>query len=211
MCTGSCEFKAAAKCMGTCHGSCHVNQGDAQCKGSVQCSGKCDAQCSGGCQGDFDPPSAMASCDATADCQAQAKAQAKASLECTPPRLDLDYGFKAGVKADAQATFIARLGELKVRAGAIVQGAGKMTALINGKVDGKVVFAPSPVEELTASLSGFASAKGIASFKEIPPGRLGCVVPAFIEAGTDLAAVVSSTAATIAAQGKFVAYITTGK
>ncbi|HEX4338922.1 MAG TPA: hypothetical protein VH062_23610 [Polyangiaceae bacterium] len=209
MCTGSCEFKAAAKCMGTCHGSCHVNQGSAQCTGSVQCSGKCDAQCSGGCQGDFEPPSASASCDASAKCQAQAKAQAKASLQCQPPRLDLDYGFKAGVKASAQADFVARLGVLKVRAGAIVQGAARMTALVTGKVDGNVVFSPSPVDDLTASIKGFASADAIAHL-DIPAGRLGCVVPAFVEAGTDIGNIASTTADTISAQAKFVGYITTG-
>lgn len=210
MCSGSCELKAAAKCMGTCHGSCHVNQGSAQCKGDVQCSGKCDADCSGSCEGSFEPPSASASCDASAKCQAQAKAQAKASLECQPPRLDINYGFKAGVKADAQAEFTARLGQLKVRAAAIVQGAGKMSALVTGKVDGKVVFDPSPVAELTASLKGFADAKAIADF-DIPKGRLLCVVPAFVEAGTALGDIAKSTADTVSAQAKFVAYITTGK
>jgi hypothetical protein len=186
-----------------------VNQGSAQCKGSVQCNGKCDAQCSGGCQGDFDPPSASASCDASAKCQAQAKAQAKASLQCQPPRLDLDYGFKAGLKGSAQADFIARLGELKVRAGAIVQGAAHMTALVTGKVDGNVVFSPSPVDDLVASVKGFASADAVAKL-DIAPGRLGCVPKAFVEAGTDLSNIASSTADTIAAQAKFVTYITTG-
>jgi modification target Cys-rich repeat protein len=209
-CEGSCELKAAAKCTGTCHGSCHVDQGSAQCKGSVQCSGKCDADCSGSCEGSFEPPSASASCDASADCQAQAKAQAKASLECQPPRLDINYGFKAGVKADAQAEFTARLAQLKVRAGAIVQGAAKMTALVTGKVDGKVVFDPSPVAELTASLKGFANADAVAKF-DIPKGRLLCVVPAFIEAGKALGDVATTTGNTVSAQAKFVTYITTGK
>jgi hypothetical protein len=209
MCTGSCELKAAAKCTGTCHGSCHVNQGSAQCMGNVQCSGSCDAQCSGGCQGDFDPPSASASCMASADCQAQAKAQAKASLTCQPPRLDIAYNFSAGVSAAAQADFVARLGQLKVRAAAIVQGAARMSALVTGKVDGQVVFNPSPVAELTTSIQGFAKADAVAHL-DIPVGRLPCVVPAFVEAGQDLAKVASSTADTISAQAKFVGYITTG-
>jgi hypothetical protein len=209
MCTGSCEFKAAAKCTGTCHGSCHVNQGSAQCTGNVQCSGSCDAQCSGGCQGDFDPPSASASCMATADCQAQAKAQAKASLTCQPPRLDITYGFKAGVKASAQADFVARLGQLKVRAGAIVQGAARMTALVTGKVDGQVVFMTSPVDDLIASVKGFATPDAVAHLN-IPLGRIGCVPKAFVEAGTILSGVASSTADTISAQAKFVGYVTTG-
>ena len=209
MCQGSCELKAAGKCTGTCHGSCHVNQGSAQCKGDVQCSGKCDAQCSGGCQGDFDPPSASASCDATAKCQAQAKAQAKANIACQPPRLDIAYGFKAGVNASAQADFVARLGQLKVRAAAIVQGAARMTALVTGKVDGQVVFDPSPVADITNSVKGFFNADAIAKF-DVPLGRVSCVVPAFKEAADDLGKVASSTADTISAQAKFVGYITTG-
>jgi hypothetical protein len=208
-CMGSCEFKAAGKCMGTCHGSCHVNQGSAQCMGNVQCSGSCDAQCSGGCQGDFDPPSASVNCMASADCQAQAKAQAKASLTCQPPRLDIGYNFNAGVSAGAQADFVARLAQLKVRAAAIVQGAARMSALVSGKVDGQVVFNPSPVADLTASIQTLVSGDTIANL-HIPVGRFPCVLPAFMEAVTDLGKIGSSTADTISAQAKFVAYITTG-
>lgn len=209
MCTGSCDLKAAGKCTGTCHGSCHVNQGDAQCMGSVQCNGSCDAQCSGGCQGDFDPPSAHVNCNASADCQAQAKAQAKASLTCQPPRLDIAYNFNAGVSASAQADFVARLDQVKVRAAAIVQGAARMSALVTGKVDGQVVFDPSPVDDITNSVKGFFSADAFANLK-IPLGRLDCVVPAFKEAADDLASVATGTADTITAQAKFVTYITTG-
>jgi hypothetical protein len=207
-CSGSCEFKAgaSAKCAGTCHGKCTVNQGDAQCKGDVQCSGSCDAECSGGCEGKFEPPSASADCKASADCQAQASAQAKASLECTPPSFNVDYNFKAGVKADAQATFAAHLVELKARGAAIVQGSAKLTALIDGKVNGKAVFTPSPLEELKGSISGLVKA----DFSAIPKGRLVCVVPAFQEAGKALASAGSELAATATAQGKFVAFITTG-
>jgi hypothetical protein len=209
MCMGSCEFKGQADCKGTCHGSCHVNQGDAQCTGSVQCSGSCDADCSGSCQGDFEPPSASANCDASAKCTAQAKAQAKASLECTPPRLDVTYGFKAGLTASAQADFTARLAELKVRAGAIVQGSARLTALINGKVDGKVVFDPAPLDELKTSVQGFVSADAVAKL-DIAPGRLLCVPKAFGEAVTAIGDVAGSVGDTITAQGKFVAAITGG-
>lgn len=209
MCSGTCELKAAAKCTGTCHGSCHVNQGSAQCTAMASCSGSCDASCTGSCQGDFDPPSASANCKASADCQAQAKAQAKASLKCQPPRLDLDYGFSANGKASAQADFVARLGQLKVRAAAIIQGSARLSALVTGKVDGQVVFSPSPVDDLIASVKGFATADAVANF-HIPAGRLLCVPDAFVAAGTALANVASSTKDTITAQGKFVAFITTG-
>lgn len=206
-CQGSCELKAAAKCTGTCHGKCTVEQTDPQCTGKVECNGSCDAQCSGGCQGSVTPPSASGSCDASAKCNAQASAQANASLQCSPPSLDLSYSFKAGVAADAQATFLARLGELKTRGVAIVQGAARLSALVNGKVDGKVVFQTPPLEQLKTSLQGFASADAIANFK-IPPGRLPCVVPAFTAAVTGLGDVATGVAGTLSAQAKFVAYIT---
>jgi hypothetical protein len=208
-CSGSCELKAAAKCTGTCHGSCTVDQGTAQCTADAECNGKCDADCSGGCQGSVTPPSASASCDASAKCNAQASAQANASLKCTPPSLDLSYGFKAGVAASAQANFVARLGEFKARGAAIVQGAARLSMLVDGKIDGKVVLTPSPLASLKTSLQGFASADAIGSF-DIPPGRLICVVPAFTAAVTGLGEVATGVAGTISAQAKFVSYATTG-
>ncbi len=208
-CTGSCELNTAGKCTGTCHGRCHVNQDSPQCTGAVQCSGKCDAQCSGGCQGDFEPPSASAMCAATAKCQAQAKAQAKAALACRPPRLDVAWAFKADANVADRAEFVARLGQLKVRAAAIVEGTARMSALVTGKVDGQVVFDPPPLTELAATLKGLAIADVIAKL-DIPAQRLVCVVPAFAEAATVLAHVGSTTLDTINAQAKFVSYITTG-
>ena len=208
-CQGSCELKAAAKCTGTCHGSCTVEQGSAQCTAEAECNGSCDAECSGGCQGSVTPPSASASCDASAKCNAQASAQANASLKCTPPSLDLSYGFQANVNAAGQANFVARLGEFKARGAAIVQGAARLTALVDGKIDGKVVINPSPLASLKASLQGFASADAIADFN-IPAGRLICVVPAFTAAVSGLGEVATGVAGTISAQAKFVSYATTG-
>jgi modification target Cys-rich repeat protein len=208
-CAGSCELKAPAKCTGTCHGRCRVNQDSAQCTGDAQCSGKCDAQCSGGCQGDFDPPSASVSCEASVKCRVQARAQAKAALKCQPARLDLDYAFKTGATAADQAEFVVRLGQLKVRAAAIVNGAARLSAVVTGKVDGQVVFDPPPLAELADTLRGFSSADAIARL-DIPVGRLVCIVPAFVQAGTALGKLGSSTLDTINAQAKFVSYITTG-
>jgi hypothetical protein len=208
-CAGSCELKAAAKCTGTCHGSCVVEQGSAQCTAEAECKGSCSADCSGGCTGKVTPPSASASCDASAKCNAQASAQGNASLKCSPPSLDLSYGFKAGVNAAAQASFVARLGEFKARGTAIVQGAARLTALVDGKIDGKVVINPSPLAELKASVQGFASLDAIGSF-DIPPGRLDCVVPAFAKAVTGLGEVATGVAGTISAQAKVVTLVTTG-
>jgi len=121
--------------------------------------------------------------------------------------LDLSYGFKAGVTANAQASFVARLGEFKARGAAIVQGAARLTALVDGKIDGKVVINPSPLAQIKGSLEGFASADAIGSFN-IPPGRLPCVVPAFTAAVSGLGTVATGVAGTISAQAKFVGYIT---
>jgi hypothetical protein len=209
-CNGTCEFSAKAECKGTCHGSCYVEQGSAQCTGDIECSGKCDAQCSGSCQGDFTPPSASAECEASAKCEAQAKANAQANLECTPPSLDIGYKFKAGVDAAAQAGFMARLGELKVRGAAILQGSARLSALIDGKVDGQTVFAPSPMAQLTTSLKGFTNVNAFADL-DIPAGRLGCVVPAFEDAITALVDVGTSVTATIEAQASIATFLTTGK
>ena len=211
MCDGSCEFKAAASCSGKCNGKCLVNQGDAQCMGEVSCRGTCMGECKGSCTGKATPPSASASCDASADCQAQASAQASADIQCTPPSLDLQYAFAAGVNAEAQGQFLARIGELKVRGVAILQGFARLGALVTGEVDGKVVFDPSPVVEITGALQGVISA-GVEGdlFANVPKGRLLCVIPAFNEAVKALGSVVSETKGTLEAQASFAAFITTG-
>jgi hypothetical protein len=210
-CKGSCELNAGASCTGTCHGSCTV-KAEADCPGGkVTCSGSCDGQCSGSCTGTATPPSASANCDASADCQASASAQANANLTCTPPSLKLDYSFKADVKADAQASFLARLSELRVRGAAMIQGFAKYSALFDGKIDGEVVIKPSPVASLVTSIQGFASLNASADIlKDIPPGRIGCVVPAFNEAATELSGLVSGAKDSIAAQAKFAAAFTGG-
>ena len=211
MCTGTCEFKAAASCKGTCHGSCLVNQGDAQCTGEVSCRGTCMGSCTGECTGKATPPSASASCDASANCEAQASAQASANVDCTPPGLDIQYAFSAGVDATAQGEFIAKLGVLKVRGIAILQGFARLGALVTGEVDGKVVFDPSPVVEITGALNAVVSA-GVEGdlFADVPKGRLLCVIPAMGEAVTALKGVATETKGTLEAQASFAAFITSG-
>jgi hypothetical protein len=134
---------------------------------------------------------ASGSCEASADCQAQASAQANASIECTPPSIALSYSFAADVDAEAQADFIANLGELKVRGGAILQGFTKYELLIKGKTDasGKVIV-KSPVAELTASVQGLVDgAADIAA--DVPVFRLTCAIDAFGEAAAALGSVAS--------------------
>lgn len=205
-CQGTCEFSGKATCTGTCNGTCYVDQGSVQCTGGVECAGTCDAECTGSCEGDFKPPSASANCSATAECEAQASAQAKASLECTPPRLDIAYTFAAN--AD-QAGFTARLAELRVRGTAILQGAARLSALVTGQVEGKAVFSPAPVVQITTSISGFVSG-GVDGFAnlDIPKGRLVCVVPAFEEAAVILGGIATRMQGTIDAQVKFAAVLT---
>lgn len=211
MCSGSCEFKAAASCAGKCNGKCLVNQGDAQCTGEVSCRGTCMGECKGSCTGKATPPSASASCDASADCQAQASAQASADIQCTPPSIDLQYAFAANVDAEAQGKFLAKIGELKVRGIAILQGFARLGALVTGEVDGKVVFDPSPVVEITGALQGVISA-GVEGdlFANVPKGRLLCVIPALQEAVKALGSVATETKGTLEAQASFAAFITTG-
>jgi hypothetical protein len=209
MCMGTCEIAAEASCTGTCHGTCKVDQGSAQCTGEVECRGSCDAECSGSCEGNFEPPSASADCEASADCSAQAKAQAQASVECTPPSIDIDIEFQGGISATAQAEFLARLGELKVRGAAILQGFARLQALVTGEVNGEVVFDPSPVVAVTGEMEGLISA-GVEGDFEIPAGRIACVIPAFEEAVDTLATVGTEATATLEAQASFAAVFTGG-
>ena len=208
MCSGTCEIAAEASCSGTCHGTCKVDQGSAQCTAEASCSGSCSAECSGSCEGDFKPPSASADCDASADCEAQASAQANASVECTPPSLEFDFAFNGGIDAAAQAAFIARLRELKIRGIAILQGAANLEVLLTGKVDGAVVFEVSPVAQLTGSIEGLISA-GFDGGLDIPLGRLPCVLPAFQDSAEALGDITTGFTGTISAQADFAAFITT--
>lgn len=210
MCKGTCQLSAAAECGGTCNGKCLVEQGSAQCTGEVSCRGSCNAECSGSCSGKATPPSASANCDASADCNAQASAQASASLECTPPSIDISYGFKADLDANLKAGFLARIGELKVRGVAIVQGFAKLGALVTGEVNGEVVFNPSPLVEITGSIQGIVDA-GISGDLNIAAGRLPCVIPALQEAISVLGKIGGEVGGTLSGQAKFATFITTGK
>jgi len=213
MCSGSCELKAAATCEGTCSGSCLVEPGSVSCTAEAECRGSCEGSCKGSCTGKATPPSASADCDASAKCEGQASAQASASLECTPPSLDLQYSFSADLMANvnAQGAFLYRIGQLRVRAAAILQGTARLSALITGEIDGKLVFDPPPVAQITASLNGVVSA-GVEGelFANVPKGRLLCVIPALQEAVKALASVGTEATGTIEAQVMFGTVLTGG-
>lgn len=211
MCTGTCELNAAAECKGKCSGSCVV-EAMAECEGEApKCEGKCEGSCKGSCTGTATPPSASASCDASADCKAQAKAQASANLECTPPKFDVGFEFKAGASADAQAAFGAKLKVLEARGVAILQGFTKYKALIDGEVNGEVVFDPSPVALVTAELKSVVNA-GIDGklIAELPKGRIACALPALTASGEMLVDIGTTAKTNLVAQGKFVTAITGG-
>jgi hypothetical protein len=211
MCKGTCELDVAAECSGKCSGKCLANPGSASCTADATCRGSCSAECKGSCEGNFRPPSVSANCEAEADCQASASAEANASLECTPPQLKVDYAFAANLSAnaDAQAKFTARIGELKLKGLAIVQGSARYEALLTGKVEGRTVFEPSPLAGLTASVTAMAKPSGYANF-DIPAGKVACVVTAVAEAGRITNTLVSGTTASLKNQKDFVAAFSGG-
>ena len=85
------------------------------------------------------------------------------------------------MSASDQADFIAHLGELKVRGGAILQGFTKFDLIINGNAKAGV---NSPVLDLTASVvEALASASG-SIVADIPVFRLNCALDAFADAGS---------------------------
>jgi modification target Cys-rich repeat protein len=206
MCSGTCELAAKASCQGTCNGTCYVEQGSAQCTAEAECSGSCSGSCSGECKGSATPPSASADCEASAECNAQASAQAEANVECTPPSLDWEFEFEGGVSAEAQAAFIARLGELRVRGAAIILGLARASALITGSFEGEVIFEPAPVINLGAQIQLLIDA-GIKGEFDVPAGKLTCVVPALEEAIAILGDASTEFTGSIAVQAQFVATI----
>lgn len=205
-CMGACELTAKAMCNGTCHGKCYATVMPPECMGEVGCSGTCMGQCSGSCEGTARPPSASADCDASAECEAQASAQAEANVKCTPPTLDWQFSFNAGVDADAQAAFVARVGELRARGAAIIQGFVRAKALIDGEVDGMVVFDPPPIANLVAKFNALVDA-GVKGEFDIAPGRITCVIPAIQDSIMVLGDVTGEFGGSIVLQGQLVAQV----
>ncbi len=121
-CSGKCktEFAAEATCGGTCEGECTVTKPSGGCEGGIKasCEAKAGAsiKCDAKCTGEFEPPTAKA------DCQASAKANASVNVQCTPPRIAVNYRLKAGAGVDvaAQAKFVAGLKNLQVRLPALL-------------------------------------------------------------------------------------------
>lgn len=126
-CKGTCEVQlmAAATCEGTCRGECTVKAPEGGCTGAAhaECKAKANGpkvKCGGRCEGKVDPPSAEV------QCKASAKAKAQLNVQCTPPKLELAYRFKAGLSEAARADFQADLDTLvNVRLPALLQASAR--------------------------------------------------------------------------------------
>lgn len=181
-CTGTCTMDGTAKCQGTCMGSTDDGgncDGECQLSAGATCNGSCEGECKGECE--YTPPSgeceagAQVKCEASAsasvecegkcegeveppmvkaECQASAKAEAELNAECTPPKLDVQFEFAAGIDASAQAEFEAFLSVFVDAYGEILAEVGRADIVVEagadlvGAAEGAVTGA---VEELSVN------------------------------------------------------------
>jgi hypothetical protein len=145
-CQGTCEMGAKGTCSGQCKGECEYTPPSGMCEvgASLRCeaSAMATVECSGKCDGEVTPP------EASAECEASAKAEASVSVECTPPKLALEYQFAANASANAQANFegfltgfTASFGKIaaEIGRGEVLLAAGAdLTAAASGAVSGAV-------------------------------------------------------------------------
>ena len=134
-CTGECRLEAGGTCEGRCEGSCEYTPASGGCEAGA--TAKCDAsvsadvQCQGGCEGEVTAP------EVSVECQTAVEAKASATLECTPPSVQVEYQFAAGIDADAQADFKVLMEEVKARYGAMLAvnaKAGRLNATADSLV-----------------------------------------------------------------------------
>ena len=203
MCKGSCKAvaKADVACEGKCEGECTAKAGGAMCEGSARASckamGSVMAECHGRCDGEVEPPKA------SAECEASAKAEAKVNVECTPPRVEINYTLKADLEAGAKAKFEAGLRNLEVRLPALlaslkkasfVADAGKgLAADATGAVKGGVNAA---IDEVGAK-GNFKVVFGL----QCALGELGAVKNAIADSSENLSSSVSAAGKVTAALG----------
>lgn len=134
-CNGSCEMSAGAKCNGKCEGSCEYTapKGGCEADAVVRCQAKADVKmevdCKGKCEGSITPPKMKA------ECEASVKAQARADVQCTPPRLDIDYSFKASIGDKDRAEFRALLNVLRIRFAAMLALDAKAAQVVKAATD----------------------------------------------------------------------------
>lgn len=196
-CKGSCEMKAGASCSGKCEGECTYTPPSGGCEANarVECKAKAGlkAECSGRCDAEVEPP------EVKAECEASVKAEASCNMECTPPQLQVDWQWAAGVQADvnAQAQFRAWLEGFK----------GNLSVLLAAKAKAKFVADAGAslgtaatgafkgaIDKLTADADALAIIRIGCALKEAP--KAGTMVK---EAATTLSASVSDAASVVGA------------
>lgn len=122
-CEGTCELSVAAMCEGSCEGTCTATPPSGMCEAgaTAKCQGSAEASvaCEGKCEGKATPPNVKAECDATVE------AKASASIECTPPSVQIDYQFAAGLDAEGQAQFKAWLTGFRKNLGIMIAANAK--------------------------------------------------------------------------------------
>ena len=180
MCTGKCEVELAAeaKCEGSCKGECTVTKPSGGCEGGIRAECKAEANamvmCEGRCDGEITPPKA------SAECEASVKAEAKMNVQCTPPRLAINYKLKAAAGAElmAQARFVAAVENLKVRLPSLLAKIKRASVVIDAGAD--LTGAADGAIKGAAMAAGDANARvaiGLAcAIKEVP--KVGAAVAA---------------------------------
>jgi hypothetical protein len=125
--------------------------------------------------------------------------------------LDLGYTLNANMDVAAKAAFTAKMSALKAEGAVMLKSFTKLRALIDGQIDGQVVFDPAPLVAISTQLSGMVQAGATGSlFADIPKARLICVIPAMSESVTLLGNITSNAGASIQAKAGFVTFLTTG-
>lgn len=183
-CQGECKLEAGGECGGKCEGSCEYTPASGSCEANA--TAKCEAsaeaniECEGSCEGEVKPP------EASAECKAAVEAQASASIECTPPSLDVEFQFKAGLEGDVKAEFKAWLEGFKARFSAMVALNAKLVGP-SAEADGGLQVA---ISGLGAAASGAVTdavklaAEGDVSLKE--GVGLGCALDELKNVGSAL-------------------------
>src|SRR5690606_18083898 len=176
MCEGSCELAAGGSCEGSCEGSCTYTPPEGMCEASAtaKCRAMADAsvQCEGRCEGTVEPPQVSAECQATVD------AKAKASVECTPPSLQVNYQFAAGLDAQGRAEFKAWMQNFRNRLSALIAASTKAGIVLEA---GQGLIAAGGTAVTNAAAEIQASGDIVASY------RAGsCAIPELRNVGTAL-------------------------
>jgi hypothetical protein len=177
MCQGTCELSGGGSCSGSCQGSCEYTPPSGSCEGGAQakCTASAEAsvECSGGCEGNVEPPMV------SAECEASVKAEAQANVECTPPSIDLQFQFAAGVDAQARAEFNAKL-----------KAVVKAYANIVANAEGRISFLSEAVANLgvaaTGAVRGSFDAILAADADLFVTVKLGCALDELANVGTAL-------------------------